>query len=651
MIENNDDNNQELKEELNKKMKNIEEKFIKLINTKESNLNNEITNINLRIKDTLEKTDIIVKEYSSQKIDHQKLVELDIFKNKVDALLITHELRINNNIQDLAKFQTKYDEAILNNLRLRGFIGPSCKFRTIGEYLNHNIYEMSRLISEKEQIKKDTKDFKNKLDSMMKQMIVLNDSSVERCTEYFDNKYKEIQNFMNVKIFEFAEKNQEIRILFSEFENSVTKKLNGFNDEINKILNIKDELIYLIEEKIDEVKKNIHEVHKKVVLNIQDIGILKRKVNDLNELNSYYKKAYSNKKINFFKRKNNMKSFHENFNSNLLDTFNSNILDNFNSNMIDIIKNRENKNDLKKNNYFSSKTVNKQNDFIALNFEKKNENFTNNNLYTINNKKYEIKKIPQLTKKEKDTATMSIKKVELNRKDKISRSEYTSKKKNFISQNKSNDNYKIIKKENKAKIDSFDNLSIKSNIITKYSEPFILDQKILSDEVIKTRKEKKIFKKEMIKKNLQKNLFNLRIISGNNALDLYNYSTSVPRISSLPKKENKIDNNIEEVKNKEIKLKTLTNINYDKLKLDTNINNTNINYKLVNLELEENASINPETNNGAYVIAHKQNENSNKTKLNIIPTSYVNVYNIVNKSTRLMNMTFAKEGIKNKNSE
>ena len=119
MIENNDENNQELKEELNKKMKNIEEKFIKLINTKESNLNNEITNINLRIKDTLEKTDIIVKEYSSQKIDHQKLVELDIFKNKVDALLITHELRINNNIQDLAKFQTKYDEAILNNLRLR----------------------------------------------------------------------------------------------------------------------------------------------------------------------------------------------------------------------------------------------------------------------------------------------------------------------------------------------------------------------------------------------------------------------------------------------------------------------------------------------------------------------------------------------------
>ena len=125
----------------------------------------------------------------------------------------------------------------------------------------------------------------------------------------------------------------------------------------------------------------------------------------------------------------------------------------------------------------------------------------------------------------------------------------------------------------------------------------------------------------------------------------------MPRISSLPKKENKIDNNFEEVKSKEIKLKTLTNINYDKLKLDTNINNTNLNYKLVNLELEENASINPETNNGAYVIAHKQNENSNKTKLNIIPTSYVNVYNMVNKSTRLMNMTFAKEGIKNKNSE
>ena len=100
------------------------------------------------------------------------------------------------------------------------------------------------------------------------------------------------------------------------------------------------------------------------------------------------------------------------------------------------------------------------------------------------------------------------------------------------------------------------------------------------------------------------------------------------------------------MKNKDIKLKTLNNINYDKTKLNIN---TNINCKFVNLELEENVSINPETNNGAYIIAQKQIENSNVTKLNIIPTSYVNIYDISNRSERLMNVTFAKEGLKNKN--
>ena len=103
------------------------------------------------------------------------------------------------------------------------------------------------------------------------------------------------------------------------------------------------------------------------------------------------------------------------------------------------------------------------------------------------------------------------------------------------------------------------------------------------------------------------------------------------------------------MKNKDIKLKTLNNINYDKTKLNINTNiNKNINCKCVNLELKKSVSINPQTNNGAYILAQKQIENSNVTKLNIIPTSYVNVYDISNKSARLMNVTFAKEGIKNK---
>jgi hypothetical protein len=298
----NDNENMKIKEELKESIKALEEKLVNLLNSKESKLNKEIKNINLIIKETLEKTNIIIEDYSSQKLDHQKIVELEIFKNKVDSMLITHEIRINNNIQDLAKFQAKYDEAIMNNLRVPGFIGPSCKFRTIGEYISNNISEISRVISDKDQIKKDTKDFKNKIDSIMKQIIVLNDSSIQRCIEYVDKKHKDTELLIDGKISELAEKNQEIRVLFSEFKKFIKEKINNFNSEINRVLNMKNDLMNVIDEKFEEIKKDVNDVNKKVVINIQDIGILKKKVNDLNEFNSYYKKHYNNKKNNFLKK-------------------------------------------------------------------------------------------------------------------------------------------------------------------------------------------------------------------------------------------------------------------------------------------------------------------------------------------------------------
>ena len=294
-------------------------------------------------------------------------------------------------------------------------------------------------------------------------------------------------------------------------------------------------------------------------------------------------------------------------------------------------------------------------------------------------KKIQVKEREKEKEKEKEKERkFEIKKVNLKDKEKIIHSEYSSKKKNFFKTNKSIDKYTVPKKEKKTKTDSYENLLIESNIMPKPKELFILDQKILSDADLKAKKEKKSLKKEIIKKNVEKNLFNLRIISGNNPLDLYNYSTSVPKFSPIPQKKNKIIfnstklNKLEERKNKQ-ESKTLNNtkLNLDKTNFFTNINpnadktniftNTNSNlektntnsdktnlfnnYKLVNLELEENATINPDTNNGAYVIAKKQTENNNVSKLNITPTSYVNVYNVSQKSTRLMNMTFAKEEI------
>ena len=263
-----------LKEEL----KNIEEKITKLLNVKESKLKKEISNINIKINDIFEKNRITIENYSSQNVDHGKILEFEAFKNKADAMIIAHEVKINNTINDFTKFQTKYDKIITDNLLIPGLIGRSCQFRNLKEYINNNIYTISRLKSENEQIKKETKETKNKIETLMKQMIVLNDASVERCIEYIDNKLKDMEGNFEGKFNQFNDKFKEIRVLFGEFENKIDGQISIFKSEILKILNLKEELIKIMNDKVEEIQKYIDDVHKKVVLNIQDMGILKKKI-------------------------------------------------------------------------------------------------------------------------------------------------------------------------------------------------------------------------------------------------------------------------------------------------------------------------------------------------------------------------------------
>ena len=73
---------------------------------------------------------------------------------------------------------------------------------------------------------------------------------------------------------------------------------------------------------------------------------------------------------------------------------------------------------------------------------------------------------------------------------------------------------------------------------------------------------------------------------------------------------------------------------------------------LINLRLDNSVAINPETNNGAYVLAQKQLENNKMTRINLTPTSYMQLNDYTNgkKTSKLVSMTFMKEEQKMMNS-
>ena len=91
-------------------------------------------------------------------------------------MLVTHEIRINNNIKDISNFSSKFDKIISDNIFIPGFIGPSCQYKTLSDYINSNIEEMNRMKVEKEVVKKEQKEYKIKMESFIKQMVLLNET-------------------------------------------------------------------------------------------------------------------------------------------------------------------------------------------------------------------------------------------------------------------------------------------------------------------------------------------------------------------------------------------------------------------------------------------------------------------------------------------
>jgi transcription factor TFIIIB component B'' len=112
----------------------------------------------------------------------------------------------------------------------------------------------------------------------------------------------------NDKIFRFYESSLK-------FQSKVEKEINDFRKDLERILKIKEELIEIIKDKENKIKLDLENLNKKVIMNIQDIGINKNKIaeikNEIKEINNNYSKLNSditgiNKEINNINSMNNI---------------------------------------------------------------------------------------------------------------------------------------------------------------------------------------------------------------------------------------------------------------------------------------------------------------------------------------------------------
>jgi uncharacterized protein CbrC (UPF0167 family) len=264
-------------------LREIETKLDAKININQSKLIDDIEAQSIKMNNLINNNKEMLLSILSQKLKIEKIAELESFKNKMDAMMITHEVRIKNNLEEISRIKLRYDKIVSENLYVSGFIGNSCQFRNLSEYLSYNISEVSKLKLEKEQLKKDIKDLKSKFEGLMKNMITLNDKSIQLCNKYTDNKKGEFEKLIENYTNEMSQKNVDNKMMICQFTENAQKTEKKFKEEFNKLLDMKSEFINIIEEKFNDIRKYHDELNRKVIDTNLDICIHKKKIENINE--------------------------------------------------------------------------------------------------------------------------------------------------------------------------------------------------------------------------------------------------------------------------------------------------------------------------------------------------------------------------------
>ena len=290
-----------LKEEIFKEIRTVEQKINLQLLLKSRELEEKNKIFLDEFKVMIEKQKALQSSITNQNIYINKITDLENFRKRYEDMTITHEVRISNIMKDIQGINFKIGKDISEIITVPGFVGPSCKYKTIQSYISSNISEIDRIKSDYDSHKKDTKDLKKKMDEIIKTTLNLVDNSSSKYIQYVDNKYKSQNEFINQKMDEFNEKIIKLRTLLmtqekmKEFDNKFENIENNYytkkdvDDLVNNVIdnfninleNFKikcdDEINILLKINNDKIENIIKETHK----SIKD---LKAKINKINEV-------------------------------------------------------------------------------------------------------------------------------------------------------------------------------------------------------------------------------------------------------------------------------------------------------------------------------------------------------------------------------
>ena len=260
-------------------IKESENKMIKHINSKNSEINEFFKKYETKINNIIVKNESISETITSQKVYMNKIAEFDTFKNKADKFIISHEYKLKTLTNDLNSLQLKYDKKISANLEVQGYIGSSCRFKTISDYLSYSISEMNKKKSDDD--KKDIRDLRAKYDNIINSMVKLNDSSIDKCQEYVNKIKNNLIEFIETKLRAIDEKRLDYKTEMYKYNFNNEQKFIESKNTLKEIKKKFEEYIENYNEKMEEINNINNMMNQKIETNIKNIKNNKLEIDDL----------------------------------------------------------------------------------------------------------------------------------------------------------------------------------------------------------------------------------------------------------------------------------------------------------------------------------------------------------------------------------
>ena len=264
-----------------------------LIKTKLSILSteirDEISNIRQTLSNLEDKYSTLSTQITETKVSTQHIPSLQLFQTQASNQIMTHEIRINTLINDLNKAKIKYDKIFIDNLTVPGYIGEYSQFKTLRNYIEHNISTVTMLISNKEKNEIDLKSYKDKLESIIVQFTKgMNQFSAQQMN-YCKDVRKDLIQYVDCKVKDIRELIDDVKVNNIKDVVKLRQMGESVSKGVNEVTQLKQEIETIINEKV------LHKEQSDMKLKVEFID--KEVFTIRNDINKIYNDIRKNKEL------------------------------------------------------------------------------------------------------------------------------------------------------------------------------------------------------------------------------------------------------------------------------------------------------------------------------------------------------------------